>query len=97
MTHGFNQLALIEYRAAADWYRARSVLAADNFINAIESAIHEILKRPDSFQPVGDDLRVFRLRKFPYKIHYRLQDDHVTIYSVSHERRKPDYLRGRLI
>ncbi|MEI6537397.1 MAG: hypothetical protein WCN98_18785 [Verrucomicrobiaceae bacterium] len=96
MTYALNELALIEYHEAAQWYKDRSLQASENFIGAIEFAIKEILKRPDCYQPVGDEIRVFRLKKYPYKIHYLLEGDHVTIYSVTSTHRQPDYWRKRL-
>ncbi|MFZ4764885.1 MAG: type II toxin-antitoxin system RelE/ParE family toxin [Roseimicrobium sp.] len=96
MTFSFNQHALDEYQRAAAWYRDDSAMAAERFIAEVEDGIREILKRPDCYQPVGDGVRVYRLKKFPYKIHYLLEDEHVTIYSVTNTKRKLDYWRGRL-
>lgn len=92
----FNQAALLEYQEAAEWYRDRSFQAAERFINEVETAIQEICADPERYQPIGEGVRVFRLKRFPFRIYYLLEPDILTVYAVMHERRRPDYWRGRL-
>ena len=88
----FNQAALREYQEAAEWYRDRSHQAAERFI----SEVIAICAEPNRYQPVGNDIRVYRLKRFPFRIYYLPMPDALTIYAVMHERRKPDYWQGRL-
>ncbi len=95
MSHVFTLAALREYREAAEWYRERSLFAADRFIGEVETAIHAICKDPQRYQQVRGGFRAFRLRRFPFKVIYSSTDRLVTIYAVFHERRRPDVWRER--
>lgn len=96
MTFSFNAEALIEYREAADWYRVPSIWAAERFITSVEAAISAINEDPTRYQPTPDGLRIFRLKRYPYRLIYLVESDHFTIYAVEHEKRKPGYWRKRL-
>lgn len=95
MNHVFTMAALLEYQASAEWYRERSLSAAERFIREVEAAIEAICDDPLRYQPVRGGFRVFRLRRFPFKIIYHHTDDLVTVYAVFHERRRPDVWRDR--
>ncbi|MCW0220647.1 MAG: hypothetical protein OJI67_20135, partial [Prosthecobacter sp.] len=55
-------------RKPAEWYRDRSLQAAERFITEVESAIQAICADLTRYQPVGDGVRVFRLKRFPFRI-----------------------------
>jgi toxin ParE1/3/4 len=96
MNWTFNQSALHEYQEAAEWYRERSLQAAERFIFEVETAIHAICADPGRYQPVGEGVHVYRLRRFPFRIYYLPETEQLTIYAVMHERREPEYWRARL-
>ncbi len=95
MNYVFTLAALTEYHEAAEWYRQRSLFAADRFIGEVEGAVGDICKDPHRYQKARGGFQVFRLRRFPFKIIYLQADDLVTIYAVFHERRRPDAWRDR--
>ncbi len=97
MTVHFESAALIEYRDAV-LYSERRFSLGDQFVQAVESAVETIASDPGRFQPVGKDVRIFRMRRFPYCIfyHYAPASDAITIYAVAHHHRKPDYWRERM-
>jgi mRNA-degrading endonuclease RelE of RelBE toxin-antitoxin system len=70
----------------------------ESFVQAEEAALERILKAPDTFQPVGDGVRVFRLRRFPYYLfyHYSKESEVITVYAVAHHKRQSDYWRSRM-
>lgn len=96
MNWDFNQAALLEYQEAAEWYRDRSLQAAERFIIEVETAIQKICADPERYQPVGDGVQVFRLKRFPFRLYYLPGPDRLTLYAVMHERRKPGYWLDRL-
>ena len=67
-------------------------------MHAIETAVETISKDPTRFQPVGEGLRIFRMKRFPYYLFYRYneQRDHATFFAVMHQRRRPDYWKHRV-
>jgi len=95
MNYVFTIPAQIEYREAAEWYAARSLFAGSNFIQEVEAAIAAIRCDPARYQPVSGGFRVFRLKRFPFKIFFSHSDSLITIYGVVHNRRRPDSWRDR--
>ena len=92
--------ALIEIREAAQWYRARSVIAAAGFLDAIDAAIDVIVENPEAWPRRGDrlDVRTFVLGRYPFVIVYRLRPTAavpIRVLAVAHARRRPDYWRPR--
>ncbi len=93
MNHVFGLASLLEYQGAAEWYRERSLFAGDRFINEVEAAMRAICQDPLRYQPIRGGFRVFRLRRFPFKIIFHHTDELVTVYALFHERRRPDAWR----
>lgn len=98
MTFDFHPEAREEFHDAAHWYEDRSVLAGDGFVAAVRAAISAILANPGVYQPVESSVRVYRLKKYPFKLYYTFDDaaQVVCIYAVMHEKRRPDYWRARI-
>jgi toxin ParE1/3/4 len=98
MTFDFHPEARAEFHDAAHWYEDRSIFAGDRFLIAVRSAVNSILADPLRYQPVGDGIRVFRLKRYPFRLYYTFDDEAqcVCIYAVMHEKRRPDYWRHRV-
>ncbi len=98
MTFDFHPEAAEEFHDAAHWYEDRSLFAGDRFMMAVRSGIDAFLADPLRHQPVGGGVRVFRLKKYPFRLYYRFEEEiqFVCIYAVMHEKRRPEYWRGRL-
>ncbi len=95
---GFERDALLEYRDAALFYAERRAGLGEEFVRAVELVMSEVCESPEKFRPIGDDVRVCRMRRFPYLIYYLFDRERsrVTVYAVAHGRRRADYWRGRL-
>jgi toxin ParE1/3/4 len=95
MHHDFHPEALEEFRNAISWYADRSWKAPENFAGEVRTAIRTIERDPMRFEPVGRNIRVFRLHQFPYHLYYEMRQDMIYILAVAHTKRRPDYWRGR--
>ena len=97
MTVTFESCALREYSAAAQYSEERFGLGRD-FVTAVEAALETISNDPERFQPVGQEIRIFRMKRFPYYLfyHFDAAGESVTIYAVAHHKKQNDYWRGRL-
>ncbi|MDZ4286477.1 MAG: type II toxin-antitoxin system RelE/ParE family toxin [Prosthecobacter sp.] len=73
------------------------MFAAERFVSAIEAAVEKVLLDPKRYQGVGDGVQVFRLDRFPYKLYYEfgITQQHVRFLCIMHNKRRPDYWRGR--
>ena len=92
----FHEAAQAEVDDAIAHYRAISDDLAHDFREEAERAVERIAERPDAWQPLGNGLRRYLLRRFPYGIVFRVHDDQVKVYAVMHLRRRPGYWRKRL-
>jgi len=98
MTFDFHPEAREEFHDAAHWYEERSLYAGDRFVSVVRAGVNAILADPLRYQAVGEGVRVFRLKKFPFRLYYSFDEaaQFVCIYAVMHEKRRPDYWRERL-
>jgi len=70
-------------------------LGAD-FLEDIEKAINFIQKFPAAFPILDGPYRRFILRRFPYCIIYRFDENNIFIMAVMHQKRKPGYWKERM-
>ncbi|QIM15978.1 type II toxin-antitoxin system RelE/ParE family toxin [Leucobacter insecticola] len=89
-----------ELEAAADWYGARSVGLAEEFLGQIGDAIAAISDWPFASPefPGWDELPLVRsraLRSFPFRVVYYTTEDRVTVLAYAHIKREPSYWRAR--
>lgn len=99
MTFDFHPEARAEFQDAAHWYEDRSLFAGDCFVAVVRAAVDVIMADPLRYQPDGEGIRVFRLKKFPFKLYYSFDEgmQFVCIYAVMHEKRRPEYWRQRTL
>lgn len=66
--------ALLEARAAFEWYRERNPAAAAAFLTEIDTAINEIATTPERWPGFLHGTRRFLLHRFPFSVVYRVAD-----------------------
>ena len=85
-----------EYEGALGWYLERSIRAADRFELAFDEALRSIAENPKRF-PVLDAIHRYSiLRRYPYSVIFRFDDDVVRVVAVAHSKRLPGYWRDRV-
>ena len=87
--------ALEEAEAASEWYRQRSVRAAEMFLDELDRAIERIGDHPGQFPEYAFGTRRIVLQRFPYLVVFRETAAGVEIIAVAHGRRRPGYWRDR--
>jgi plasmid stabilization system protein ParE len=92
----FHRLAASEYRSARDWYRARSVAAADRFVLAVERAVTRIESAAESLPILTGFYQYVRVVRYPYILIFRRVDnEEIMVIAVAHTSRRPEYWRQR--
>ncbi|MCP3659934.1 MAG: type II toxin-antitoxin system RelE/ParE family toxin [Bacteroidetes bacterium] len=66
--------ALKDLQKAVDWYSSQKVGLGKKFYSAFQKAIGNLQKNP-FYQIRYDEVRCFPLKKFPFMIHFTLQED----------------------
>jgi plasmid stabilization system protein ParE len=95
MTIRFLSEAESELVEAENWYANNNEGVAARFIDEIERGLALIEERPLAWRLVDDNVRQFRLWRFPYGIVYRITDSGVLVLAVAHLHRKPRYWGDR--
>src|SRR6476659_2511063 len=97
MTVLFESAALVEYQEAAQYSEDRFGLGRE-FVASVQAALQTIMGDPVRFQPVGQGIRIFRMKRFPYYLFYLYEPaaGSVTVYALAHHKKQNDYWRGRL-
>ena len=88
--------AIAEARAAAQWYRERSALAADAFLAELDRAVERIAENPEMYSRYVRGTRRYLLQRFPFYLVYREIAGKLEIVAIAHGRRKPGYWKKRI-
>ena len=89
-----SNLAVLELDDAAEYYNQESPGLGDKFKNEIKKSLERISNYPTSWSVERGDIRKYLVHKFPYKIMYSIEEDHLFIIAIAHQHRKPDYWVG---
>ena len=79
-----------------DWYEGIHVGLGDSFINELEISKSDLMNNPLVFAKWNKNIRRMVMRKFPYKLFYKIYDDNIVILAIIHARRSNQYLKRRL-
>jgi hypothetical protein len=92
----FHPEAILESRAAADWYAERSLDASIDFKLALRDAELAVTDSPETWPAYLLGTRCLRLKRFPYGLIYAVRRDRIVGIAVAHLSRRPGYWRKRL-
>jgi plasmid stabilization system protein ParE len=87
----FSELASRELDEAIQHYEVEFQGLGKRFRDEVKKAAKRILEYPVAWSRERGDVRKCLLHKFPYKLLYSIEEDHVFIIAVAHQHRKPDY------
>lgn len=83
--------AEIEMFDAAVFYEKQVAHLGDSFLSILETAVSDLCAQPESWPDIGDGVRKRPLRRFPYSVLYRIDEEEIVIVAVMHQRRRPYY------
>jgi plasmid stabilization system protein ParE len=84
-----------DFDESFDWYADRSTQAAVRFAAAMEAALARVSSDPTQFASRDGVHRECPVKKFPFRIVYRLDDHRVLVVAVVHAKRRPEYWHKR--
>ncbi len=89
---------LTDIRQAKQWYGEQSKGLEIRFAKAIEKVISQILKTPLAFAVKYKNIRIAHPRRFPYNIHFYVDDPNafVIIIAIVHGKSHPLTAQERL-
>jgi plasmid stabilization system protein ParE len=84
-----------EMTEAALFYEKAAPGLGDDFLADVQFAIDSVLEHPGLGAAMPDGFRRILLRRFPFSIYYAIEPDLILVVAVAHQRRAPNYWRGR--
>ena len=86
--------ASAELAEAVRWYEQKRTGLGGEFFDGVTQAIELVRTRPE-IGAVAGRTRSWLLTRFPYRLIYRVRDEHVDIVAIAHTSRKPGYWKDR--
>lgn len=93
----FDELARLELDDASEFYELKVPGLGTRFREEVKQGIRRICEYPDLWVKEKEDVRKYILHKFPYKILYSMEVDHIYIIAIAHGHRRPNYWIERLL
>ncbi len=90
-----NPEAELDLAEARRWYEAERVGLGDELIEAVGKVLNRIQRAPRLYAKVFQELRLALVRRFPYAVLYRIDEDQITVVAVYHTHRDPRAWQGR--
>jgi len=87
--------AEIDYTESLCWYAERSIDAANDFDVELGHALASIASDPQRYPKCDDRHQFFLMRRYPFRIIYRMARDHIVVIAIAHASRSPDYWKSR--
>jgi len=87
----FSKYAKLELEDAVYFHDLEFEGLGQRFKEEVKKAAKRISEYPKAWSIERGDVRKCLLHKFPYKLLYSIEEDHIVIIAVPHQHRKPDY------
>ncbi|CAN5619484.1 hypothetical protein BH10ACI3_BH10ACI3_08100 [soil metagenome] len=87
----FSAYARNELQDAINYLELEFEGLGDKFKSEVKSAAERIARHPLAWSVERGDVRKCLLHKFPYKLLYSVEHDHIFILAIAHQHREPDY------
>ena len=91
----FTKIARQELEDTVRYYDLEYSGLGRRFKEEVRKAALRIAEYPEAWSIERGEVRKGLLHKFPYKLMYSVEDDHILVIAVAHQHRKPDYWVGR--
>lgn len=91
----FSPEARREFEEAERYHECQAPGLGTAFRAGVKEALPRIRAWPLSCPVERGDIRRLVLSRFPYKLLYSVESDHLYVIAVAHQHRKPEYWVGR--
>jgi len=91
----FTRIATQELEDAVRFYELEYAGLGRSFKEEVKKAALRVAEYPKAWSIERGEVRKCLLHRFPYKLLYSVEEDHVLVIAIAHQHRKPDYWVGR--
>ncbi|GAN32100.1 MAG: type II toxin-antitoxin system RelE/ParE family toxin [Candidatus Brocadia sp. AMX2] len=92
----FDELAKKEFDDGKEYYEIEVTGLGKRFEQEVKRAINIIKKMPEIGSQESENIRRHILHKFPYKVLYSIEKDHIYVIAIAHLHREPMYWINRI-
>ncbi len=85
-----------EFKEAVYYYNSQSEGLGFEFALEIEKTLERIVQHPDAWNPISENTRQCRCKRFPYGIIYCTKTDEIVIVAIMHLHKEPFVWQDRL-
>ena len=91
----FTRIGKQELEDAIRYYELEYSGLGRRFKEEVRKAVLRMTEYPKAWSIERGEVRKCLLHRFPYKLMYSLEKDHILVIAVAHQHRKPDYWVGK--
>jgi plasmid stabilization system protein ParE len=91
----FRRIAKQEMDESIAWYENQRAQLGLELAVPINRTLQNISQSPKQFPLTGREVRRALVRRFPYGVHYVIENDRVVVLAVFHVKRNPTLLENR--
>ena len=91
----FTRIATQELEDAVRFYELEYAGLGRSFKEEVKKAAVRVAEYPKAWSIERGEVRKCLLHRFPYKLLYSVEEDHVLVIAIAHQHRNPDYWVGR--
>lgn len=91
-----SQAAYEDIKAASEWYEDQRVGLSLDFELCLEGGYEDIRNNPTAYQIKFKNVRVKYINRFPYGIHYFIDNDVIYVLAVLHTSKSPKVWTRRI-
>ena len=77
------------------FYEEHRLGLGHDFLLCVDAAISKIERNPLLYKKIYKDLRRIAIERFPYRIFYLVQSQHIILTAIFHARKDPVSWKGR--
>lgn len=82
--------AELDILEALEWYeKEQQDRLVQDFLDKLDDELERISKNPEHFQKRYRDIKIVFMKRFPYGIHYTLENEIIYVHAIMHMKRKP--------
>ena len=96
MKFRYEPAARRELDDAMDFYDQQRIGLGDEFLDEVERVVALLTENTRLGRRLLENHRFFLLYRFPFRLVYALEDPGIRIIALAHQKRRPDYWRGRV-
>lgn len=87
----FSKFAKLELDDAIAYYELEYTGLGRKFKEEVKTGIKRVIQHPKAWSIESGDVRKYLFHKFPYKLLYSIEKNHILIIAVAHQHRRPNY------